>query len=121
MRRGTRLSLARPLLALALTIALVALGMGHRYGDPAQSAALEAYALAGGDLADLCGGADGKAMAGGHCPVCHVAGTMLLPDPSMPVQAAGFGRFAEISVMPQTASHPRARDPANGLRAPPVA
>lgn len=120
MRLGTRLSLARPLLALALTIALVALGMGHRYADPAQSAALEAYAMAGGDLADLCGGADGKAMAGGHCPVCHVAGTMLLPDPVLPVQAAVFGRYAEIAVTQQAAVHPKARDPANGLRAPPV-
>lgn len=120
MRLGTRLSLARPLLALALTIALVALGMGHRYADPAQSAALEAYAMAGGDLADLCGGADGTTMAGSHCPVCHVAGAMLLPDPVLPVQAAVFGRYAEIAVTQQAAVHPKARDPANGLRAPPV-
>jgi cytochrome c5 len=121
MRLGTRLSLARPLLALALTIALVALGMGHRYADPAQSAALEAYALAGGDISGLCGGADGKAMAGGHCPVCHVAGAMMLPDPALPVQAAVFGRYAEVTLPPQAAVRAVARDPANGLRAPPLA
>ena len=52
MMRDTVLSLRRLMLLAVLTVALVATGFAHRLPST-DDAALAAYALAGGDIADL--------------------------------------------------------------------
>ena len=69
-----------------LVAALVAAGAGHRFAS-ADSAALNAYVLAGGDLADLCDETGGAGMAGQTgCPACHIVGTAEVPMPARSIK-----------------------------------
>lgn len=104
-----------------LTVALVATGIAHRVPSTLD-AAMEAYATAGGDLADLCGDA-GDSDAGLHpdCPACHIAGAMLLPEPSPSAQAANLLFVAEVVAPRESRALRHVDDPARAPRAPPLA
>lgn len=119
------MSLLRPLRLLAvmvvLALALVATGFGHRMpsaGDLAQ----ESYILAGGDLAGLCGDADGNGLPDHiDCPACHLTGNALPPDAPPALRDAGLVLLATVTAPRESRAARPVRDPARGLRAPPLA
>lgn len=106
--------------ALTLFIALCTamLGFAHR-APSAQGAQLEAYALAGYDLSDICG--DIGATGGDHCPACHLVGGAVPPDPVRLVRDAELRFVAEVVAPRESRAADRVRDPGLGLRAPPRA
>lgn len=112
--------LATAMLA-ALTLALVATGFAHRM-PMASDAAVQAYVVAGGDLADLCGDAEGGDV-GLHpdCPACHIAGAMLLPGVAPSLRAADLAFVAEVVAPRESRALRHVDDPARSPRAPPLA
>ncbi|MCB6178979.1 hypothetical protein LHP98_12680 [Rhodobacter sp. Har01] len=115
------LSLHRLLMLVALTVALAATGFAHRMPTPDQ-AALDAFLLAGGELSDLCGDADGDGLPDHPgCQACQIAGAADLPAPLTSARKADLVFVAEV-VAPRESRAVRAvLDPARGLRAPPLA
>lgn len=120
MRHPVR-TLRRLILLTALTVALVATAFAHRMpsGD---DTALQAFVLAGGDLADLCTDPDGDGPAAAvHCPACQIAGAVYLPPASLGLRDADL-IFVAAVVAPRESRAVRAvLDPARGMRAPPLA
>jgi hypothetical protein len=121
MMRYAVLSLQRLVLVAALTVALVATGFAHRLPST-DDAALAAYALAGGDIAELCGDLDGDGLPDhGDCPACQIAGGADLPPTTLTLRDADLAFVAQV-VAPRESRAVRAvLDPARGLRAPPLA
>jgi hypothetical protein len=121
MMRDAVLSLRRLMLLAVLTVALVATGFAHRLPST-DDAALSAYALAGGDIAELCGDLDGDGLPDhGDCPACQIAGGADLPPASPTLRNADLAFVAQV-VAPRESRAVRAvLDPARGLRAPPLA
>jgi len=101
-----------------LTLALLAIGFGHRV-PVAGNTGLAAYVAAWGDASDLCAkGMDGQAR-GDECPVCHLTAGAALPTPVAVV------RFDPRPLVLRLVSAPaRLPVPAHitrhGARAPPV-
>lgn len=120
MRHLIRPSLTGVLLTLSLALALAMTGFGHRL-PVSQDTGLASYVLAGGDLADLCGTAkDGRTVSRG-CDICHLAGSATLPPAEAGLRDADL-RVVAVMVLPQMQRTTRSpRDPAHGLRAPPLA
>lgn len=115
-----RLLLSWPGLALValLTVAFVATGLAHRV----PTAEMEAWVVAGGDPADLCGGKDGSGdMLHGDCPACHIAGAMMLPDPAPSVRAADLVFVAEVVAPRESRALRHLDDPTRASRGPPLA
>ncbi len=105
-------------LILALTLGLV--GFGHR-APSLTDEAIEAYALQGITLADLCGD-DGNGMPGdGSCPACHISGSIALPPPVAIRRDAEFRFVAEVVAPRESRALRVVMDPAHGTRAPPAA
>lgn len=105
-------------LVAVLTLALVATGLAHRLPNPA----MEAYAAAGGDLNDLCGGTDGTSdMQGSDCPACHIAGAVILPSPAPAVRAADLVFVAEVVAPRESRALRHLDDPTRASRGPPLA
>ncbi len=103
-----------------LSIALVATGFVHRL-PTANEVVVDAYVLAGGDLADLCaeGGAD-KHVSHRDCVACTTASIADLPAAVSSAHDADLAFVAEV-VAPRASRAVRAvSDPARGLRAPPL-
>ncbi len=103
-----------------LTFALVATGFAHRLPST-DDVAVDAFVLAGGDLADLC--ADGK--SDGHqnhrdCPACQMSGTADLPPVTSSVHDADLVFVAEVVAPRASRAVREVADPALGLRAPPL-
>ena len=108
-------------LVAALTVALAATGFGHRMPSD-QQLAMDAYTLAGGKLADLCGGTDGSGtMAHQECPACHIAGAMVMPETAAAVRAADLVFVAEIVAPRESRALRHLAYPARTSRAPPLA
>lgn len=108
-------------LTIALMVALGAIGLAHRVVTP-DSAARYAFVLAGGDLSGLCGDAheDGRADRG-DCPACHIVKAFDLPV-QLPALADDAPHLLAIAIVaPDSRVAWRVRDPAHGMRAPPVA
>jgi hypothetical protein len=103
-----------------LALALAMAGFARPVPDAALSA-LEAFALAGGDIAALCGDTDGDGRADHDgCPACHVAGAALLPVAGRVPNALDL-RFGEAATAPRArVATPGRIDPAHRLRAPPA-
>ena len=111
----------RLLVLVALTVALAATAFAHRMPN-AVDAALEAYVLAGGSLADLCGDADGDGLPDHpDCPVCHLTATAPPTGGGLVVQDAGLILIARIEAPRENRAVRAVLDPARGLRAPPLA
>lgn len=104
-----------------LSIALVATAFAHKI-PTASDLALDAYVLAGGSMADLCGDGDGDgAMAHRDCQACSIIGTAMLPDAPQAVTRVNYAYVATI-VAPRAARAIRTvLDPARAMRAPPLA
>lgn len=108
-------------LVAALTLALVATGFGHR-APSAGDQLLAAYALAGGDLADLCGDIDGDGVADrGDCPACHISANAALPENAPALRRADLIHVATVVAPRESRALRVVRDPARGKRAPPLA
>lgn len=107
-------------LVALLTLALGATGFGHRMPADADLA-LEAYALMGGSLADLCADLNGDGIPDDDCPVCHLTAGADLP-PAMPaVKPADLAFVAQVIAPRENRAVRAVLDPARGLRAPPLA
>lgn len=121
MIRATATMFRQILLLAALTVALVATGFAHRV--PAMDdVALQGYVLAGGDLGDLCGDADGDGMPDhGKCPACQIVGSADLPPVSPSIQDADLIVVATITAPRENRAVRGVLDPARGMRAPPLA
>jgi hypothetical protein len=114
-------SLQRLLVLAALTVALVATGFAHRLPS-ADDAALQAFLLTGGDLADLCSDADGDGRADhDDCPACQIAGGADLPPATLRLRDADLVFVATIVAPRESRAVRRILDPSRGLRAPPLA
>ena len=88
----------------------------------ADSAALDAFVLAGGDLADICTPADGDGMADQTgCLACHVVGTAEVPMPHQMPRTAGLLVLAKVTAPKESRARRQVLDPAHALRAPPLA
>ncbi|GHG96534.1 hypothetical protein [Pseudodonghicola xiamenensis] len=107
------------LLVMVLTIATGALGFAHRLPSADQQA-LDAYVLAGGNPADICGGAGGN-RDDHHCPACSLTGAVVPPDPVGLVHRAEYHYIAQIITPRENRAVRAVLDPALGLRAPPLA
>ncbi|MFV0333928.1 MAG: hypothetical protein ACK5JR_07655 [Tropicimonas sp.] len=104
-----------------LALALVATAFAHRLPN-ATGLGIEAYVLAGGDISAICGGGGNDGEAGSRmCPACHVIGSAMLPDTPESLVEANH-TFVATVVAPRESRAIRAvRDPARGMRAPPLA
>jgi len=107
-------------LMLALTFALVGIGFAHRLPHEGDAGKL-AFLMAGGTLDDVChdGGDDG--IAKGDCPACHLQAAMILPEALPSARAADLVFVAKVVAPRESRAARMVRDPARGLRAPPVA
>ncbi|MEH7829947.1 hypothetical protein [Gemmobacter denitrificans] len=120
---------ARIALVLLVAFSLLLSGFAHRpalmAGPMAQPAPAQAAYLAdmGLTLADLCvePGAAGDDMATGDCPACHLAGSILLPQPVAHGADIELRSAAAILVPAQTRGLGRSTNPATPVRAPPLA
>ena len=121
MSKGILHGIRGAALIALLTVALVATAFAHRLPSPSDIA-IEAYALAGGDISHICGdgGADGKAMHP-DCPVCHIVGSVMLPDTSQSVVRVNYVFVATVIVPRESRAIRTVLDPARGMRAPPLA
>ena len=104
-----------------LAIALVATAFMHRF-PTAADLAVEAYVLAGGDMSDICGetGTDGT-VTHRDCPACQIVGAALLPDAPHNIIRVNFAYVATVIAPRESRAIRMVRDPALGLRAPPLA
>lgn len=108
---------------LLLACSMLATGFAHRVPAVAQ-AAFQAYVLAGGVAADLCiarTGAGGDRHAPDPCPVCHLMGSAVLPDATPGIRDADLTFLAHMVLPCESRALRMVRDPARGLRAPPLA
>ena len=76
----TRLRIPALALVAFVALALAATGFGHHL-PKAQDLAREAYVLAGGSAADLCGTT--SAVGRGDCPACQITGGTDLPPQAL--------------------------------------
>lgn len=118
MRRRLQPSLAR-LAAIGLMIAVLAAGLGARPVPSEMELRLEAWAMAGLSMEDLCADHGTTGAHKAHCPLCTLGGTPGLPPVTADLRDAEQRILARI-VLPQirrAAGH--ARDPAVPKRGPP--
>ena len=113
--------LRRLALLTVLAVALVATGFAHRLPHAAD-ADLQAFVLAGGDLGALC---DDLGDTGGSshpdCPACQIVGAADLPPATPALRDANLVFIAQVIAPRESRAVRGVRDPARGLRAPPLA
>ncbi|WP_106472571.1 hypothetical protein [Pukyongiella litopenaei] len=104
-----------------MSVALVATAYAHRIPN-ASDIAIEAYVLAGGDIANICGdpGSD-NTVAHPDCPACRIAGSVLLPDAPQSMTDIDFVFVATVVAPRERRAILTVLDPARGMRAPPLA
>lgn len=107
-------------LALALVAALSLAAAGGMHRMDRTDAAQQAFAAVYGLSADICGDEQGKGTANNDCPVCHLVGAALMPEPATGDLATEL-RFVAQVVLPQSQrAIETPTDPARSLRGPPV-
>lgn len=74
-----QIHLARLAVTLLMSLALASLPFAHRANSAADEAALAGFVLAGGTLADICGGSADHVGTVTSCEACRVTAAMLLP------------------------------------------
>ena len=95
-------------------------GAAHRM-QSADSMALDAFVLAGGDLADLCEAPGGNGVGGqSDCPACHVVGTAEVPAPGLVPRKAQLLVAAAVTAPRESRAQRPVRDPGHAMRAPPL-
>lgn len=111
----------RLVLMLALIVALVATGFGHRIPSSNDSM-IEAFVLSGGSLADLCADTDGNGLPDhGDCPACHIVASADLPEADLTLRDADLAFVAKVVAPRESRALRMVLDPARGMRAPPLA
>ena len=111
----------RVALMVLLTVALVATGFGHRMPSGTDTA-IEAYVLAGGTAADLCGSpGDEGTLTQRDCPACQIVGAAALPDAPASIIQADLVFVATVIAPRESRALQRVLDPGRGMRAPPLA
>ncbi|MEI4487745.1 hypothetical protein V8J36_16255 [Frigidibacter sp. MR17.14] len=105
-------------LVALLTLAFGAAGHAHHVPEAADLR-LQAYVLAGGSVADLCDDSATTHAKAAGCPVCHLIGAAVVPQPLGTPQDIELRHVATL-VAPRVArAEGRARDPAIPPRGPP--
>lgn len=107
-----------------VAISLLALGFSHQPLLTAAQSDQAAYlAELGLSAADLCAepgdSENGKAM--GDCPACHIASSVLLPEPEANFIDIELRTVAAVLVPAETRVFGRPTNPATPVRAPPLA
>jgi hypothetical protein len=114
----------RVAMTFLLATSLLSAGFAHRpIVSVAEAETIATLAAMGLTTADLCAdpGEDGKTMAMGDCPVCHLASGMMLAE-SAPSLIDIELRYVAAVVMPaQNRAFGRSTNPATPVRAPPLA
>lgn len=105
-------------LTLVAALSLAAAGGAHRItrGDAAQEALVAAY----GASADICDEGQGKGQIASDCPVCHLVGVAVLPEPASGDLAHELRFVAEVIQPRAQRAVATSVDPARSLRGPPV-
>lgn len=108
----------RSLISALVLAALTLSSFGHRTLSPADHAQAEAFILAGGDWAALCGEGDDPLGTAGKCMACVIAQNCALPNPKMTARSLTSG---EAIIWPRAAGlfPAAARTVAHPARAPP--
>lgn len=108
----------RSLIAALVLVALTLSSFGHRTLSPADEAQADAYILAGGDWASLCGESGDPLSTTAKCMACVIAHNCALPTPVLAARPLSPG---EANVWPLAADRPlvSAHTPAHPARAPP--
>jgi hypothetical protein len=104
-----------------MVLALAGVGAVHSVSQ-SESPQVEAFLLTGGSLADLCADTDGDGMPDhGECPECQVGAATAVPAIAMPLQEVDLAFVAKVVAPKESRAIRKVLNPANGLRAPPVA
>ena len=107
-----------------VAISLLWAGFAHRpaltVADLAQADYLASFGLTADDL---CGvpGAEGGAMDPGDCPLCQLAGAMLLPDQAQGLNDLSLRHAPAVRVAAPPCAAGHRFNPAAPVRAPPLA
>lgn len=112
--------LAGASLLLGFVIALALTGFIHHV-PTTDEAARAAFALASGDLDDVCGDPDAPGQTGHpDCPACHIVGTATVPPVSISLRDADLILVARVIAPRESRAARTVLDPARGMRAPPL-
>lgn len=110
----------RSLISALVLIALTLSSFGHRTLSPGDEAQAEAFILAGGDWATLCGDGDDPLSTAGKCMACVIAQNCALPTPITTARSIASGEAiiwsraaGQFPAVANTVAHP--------ARAPPFA
>ena len=124
MRGTVPFAFAKTAMVLLVAISLLLSGFAHR-PVPTSAQIDEAVYLAemGLTFADICAepGDGDSGMAMGDCPVCHLAASMLLPEPMSDFADIELRTAAAILVPAYARGFDRTTNPATPVRAPPLA
>lgn len=118
MRHVVHPKLVGIITVMAFAIAVMVLGFAHK-APQARDNQIQAAALQGYDISDICAGDLGDIHSSSSCPACNPDNGGVMPDPVGLVWNADF-QFARSVIAPRESRAVRAvRDPALGLRGPP--
>lgn len=107
---------------LIVAFSLIAVAFAHRAPSRDQLAR-DAFVLAGGDLSSVCGSGDigDQAGHGQDCAACQLGASMLMPEPCANPVSVNFVFEAKIIAPRAARARNRPLNPANRMRAPPLA
>jgi len=120
MLTGWIIGLHRALVVVALTVALIATGFGHRMGVQ-QDEAL-AFAVANGlTAADICGDdMGGGSLGGAGCLACQITGSADLPPAAKGLIELDLAFVATVIAPRETRAVVRVLDPGHSPQGPPA-
>jgi hypothetical protein len=105
-------------LTLVAALSLVAAGGAHRMGRG--DSAAEAIAAIYGSSAVICGDTEGPSQEGVDCPVCHLVGAAVLPEPVTGDRPMILVVVASTQVAQSQRAIDPPVDPSRSLRGPPL-
>lgn len=108
-------------LVALLAVALVATAFAQRL-PTTSDLTIEAFALAGGDISDICGEGevDGQ-VSHRDCLACHIVGLAKLADAPQNIVEANYVFVAAVIATRESRAIRTVLDPAHGMRSPPLA
>lgn len=115
-----RKTLSGLILTFGLIVALAATGFAHHAPSLSDTSKM-AFVLAGGQASDLCSDADMDDKPSQDCPACHLVGAAVIPTVDLPILTAELAFQAKVIAPRESRALRAVRDPAHGLRAPPIA
>lgn len=121
MMLALRSSLAGLLVVISLIVALAATGLAH-HAPSSADLGKQAFLLSGGSMGDLCTDMDDdSAPPADDCQACHLVGSAIVPTTDLPLLQAELAFQAKVTAPRESRALRVVRDPALGLRAPPIA